>query len=103
MEGLNGKFLVKHNSPGGEQRLTITFIVDGDTFEGTCENMNVTYPLLNCKINGDEILFQYIQETPMGPMKPSYNAKLDGDTISGKVKLGGPYGFRKFAGERIKE
>ena len=101
MDGLNGTFLIKHNSPGGEQRLKITFKVEGDTFEGTCENMDVSYPLLNCAIKGDEIEFAYVQETPMGPMKPSYKAKLDGDAISGKVKLGGPYGFRKFAGERI--
>ncbi|MCL1846933.1 MAG: hypothetical protein FWF91_03090 [Coriobacteriia bacterium] len=101
MEALNGTFLVKHNSPGGEQRLKITFKVDGNTFEGTCENMDVTYPLLNCKINGEFIEFAYVQETPMGPMKPSYRGTLDGDTFSGKVKLGGPYGFRKFEGERM--
>ena len=100
MDALNGVFCIKHGSPGGDQRLTLTFKVDGDSFEGTCENLGVVYPLLNCAIKGDEIEFAYVQETPMGPMKPQYRGKLDGDKLSGKVKLGGPYGFRKFEGER---
>jgi len=79
----------------------MTFNVTGDTFEGTVTNMNATYPMINCAINEDEIIFGYVQETPMGPMKPTYRAKLDGDTLNGKVKLGGPYGSRKFTGERI--
>ena len=101
MDGLNGTFSVKHGSPGGEQRLKITFNVDGDTFDGTCENMGVVYPLLNCAFSGNDVTFAYIQETPMGPMKPQYRGTLDGDTFNGKVKLGGSYGFRKFTGERM--
>jgi hypothetical protein len=63
--------------------------------------MDAEYPLLNCAINGDVIEWAYVQETPMGPMRPSYKGKLEGDTLNGKVKLGGPYGFRSFTGERI--
>jgi hypothetical protein len=102
MQGLNGQYYIKHGSPGGEQRLTLTFTVEGDSFTGTVENLGVVYEMLNCALVGDEIQFAYRQETPMGPMKPMYKAKLNGDTLSGKVKLGGAYGFRKFEGERIK-
>ena len=101
MEGLNGSFMIKHNTPGGEQHLKMTFNVEGNSFDGTCENMGAVYPLLNCAIKGDEVEFAYVQETPMGPMRPTYRGKLDGDQLNGKVKLGGPYGFRKFTGERI--
>ena len=100
MEALNGQFYIKHGSPGGEQRITLRFKVEGDSFTGTCENMGVVYEMLNCGFDGDEILFAYIQETPMGPMKPQYRARLEGDKFYGKVKLGGPYGFRKFEGMR---
>jgi len=103
MEGLNGAFVIKHSSPGGEMRPTLTFNVTGEnTFEGTVASMDAVYPMINCAINGDEVTFAYVQETPMGPQKPTYRGKLDGDSFNGKVKLGGPFGVKKFTGERVK-
>ncbi|MCL1799454.1 MAG: hypothetical protein FWG23_06940 [Eggerthellaceae bacterium] len=98
---LNGsKFFIKHNTPGGEQHLHVTFSLDGGTLGGTCVNGDIEYPLINGAVNGDEVEFGYIQDTPMGKMKLHFKGKVAGDDYEGKVKLGGPYGFRAFKGVR---
>lgn len=74
---VDGAWKGKFNSPNGEVELIFNFITNGDTLTGTVKSAMGELPILNGKINGDEISF----EVEPGGNTITHEGKISGDTI----------------------
>ncbi len=97
---VDGTYNIQFNSPGGKQRGILTLVASDGSLSGTYVMGQVTQPLTNGKVSGDEVEFSYLQNTPVGKMKLVFKGKVTGDDIAGQVKLGGPFGSSPFSGKR---
>ena len=83
----------------GQQKATITLATDGDTLTGTMEGQQGTLELKDGAVDGDSVSWKADITNPM-PITLEFSATVDGDSLSGDVKLGS-FGNAAFTGTRI--
>ena len=98
MAGVAGKWNVTMNTPMGAQKSTLTLNVNGAALTGKMEGAQGALDLQNGKVNGNEVSWTADLTQPM-PIKLEFAGKVDGDAISGNVKLGA-FGNASFSGTR---
>jgi len=93
-----GVFDVTINSPMGSQQGTLTLNQDGDAVSGQMEGPQGTQEFSGGTADGSSAAWVVDMTQPM-PMKLEFSAAVDGDAISGDVKLGA-FGSATFSGTR---
>ena len=83
----------------GQQKATITLATDGDALTGTMEGQQGTLELKDGALDGDTVSWKADITNPM-PITLEFSATVDGDSLSGDVKLGS-FGNASFTGTRI--
>lgn len=99
MSQVDGQYDVTTKTPMGDQRGTLTLSSDGDSLTGTLSGDQGSIEIADGKIDGEDLSWSASITSPM-PMKLEFSAKVDGDAISGSVKLG-MFGNAQFSGTRI--
>jgi hypothetical protein len=95
----DGTWNITMQSPMGAQKLTLTAKVADGVLTGTSTAADgTTVDLANGKADGTTASWDVAVTKPM-PITLSFSATLDGDAISGTVKLGA-FGNSKFDGTR---
>jgi hypothetical protein len=82
----------------GAQQATITLVTDGGSLSGKMEGAQGTQEFSGGTADGDNLEWVVEMTSPM-PMKLEISATVDGDSISGNVKLGA-FGEATFSGTR---
>jgi hypothetical protein len=98
MSGVNGKWNVTMNTPMGAQKSTLSLTVSGTTLTGKMEGAQGALDIKDGKANGNDLSWTADLTQPM-PIKLEFSGKVDGDKISGSVKLGA-FGNASFSGTR---
>ena len=86
------------NSPMGAQEATITLATDGGSLSGTMAGDQGTQEFSGGTADGNNLEWEVQMTSPM-PMTLEISATVDGDSISGNVKLGA-FGNASFEGAR---
>jgi hypothetical protein len=74
-------------TPAGPQEMTAHLVRNGKELTGRMESPMGGEDILDGKINGDTLTWTMKVSKPM-PIKLSFDVKVDGDQMTGKVKLG---------------
>lgn len=93
-----GTWNITTKSPMGSQAGTLTLNVDGNALTGTMAGAQGSMDLEDGKADGDSLSWTAKMTSPM-PMTLEFAATVDGDAISGTVKLGA-FGNATFSGSR---
>ena len=67
----------------------LTIIQDGATFTGTMANQRGSTAIEQGKIEGNEISFVIVQETPRGTRESTYTGKFEDGKLTGTMTAGG--------------
>lgn len=94
----SGKWNVTMNTPMGAQQGVLDIQVEGDSLSGSMSGAQGTLPLSDGKADGNALSWKAQMTQPM-PMTLEFRATVDGDAISGNVKLGA-FGDASFSGSR---
>jgi hypothetical protein len=94
----DGNWKITINTPMGAQTVTATIKTSGDTFTGTTQGQMGSQDVSG-KVSGDTLTWSTDITSPM-PMKLEFEAKVDGDKMTGNVKLG-MFGNAPLSGERV--
>jgi hypothetical protein len=94
----DGNWKITINTPMGAQTVNATIKTNGDTFTGTTSGQMGTQEVSG-KVDGDTLTWSADITSPM-PMKLEFTAKVEGDKLSGNVKLG-MFGNASMTGERV--
>ncbi|MEX0943562.1 MAG: hypothetical protein WD002_13570 [Pseudomonadales bacterium] len=86
------------NSPMGTQDATLTLKADGNSLSGKIVGPQGTQDFDGGSIDGEALSWKINMTQPM-PIELEFDAKVDGDTITGNVKLGA-FGNATFDGQR---
>ena len=86
------------NSPMGAQEATMTLDTDGGSLSGTMAGAQGTQEFTGGTVDGNNLEWKVEMTSPM-PMTLEISATVDGDSISGNVKLGA-FGNASFEGSR---
>ena len=86
------------NTPMGAQNGTLTLQTSGGTLTGKMAGAQGEILLTEGKADGDNLSWKAQMTSPM-PMVLEFTATVDGDKISGNVKLGA-FGNATFSGTR---
>jgi cytochrome P450 len=87
-------------TPMGPQELTMYIVRDGESFTGRIEGKMGSEPIGDGKIAGDTLSWTMDVKKPTA-IKLTFEAKIEGDTITGHGKLG-MFGKAELTGQRIK-
>lgn len=82
----DGNWKITINTPMGAQVVDASIKTSGDTFTGTTKGQMGTQEVSG-KVDGDTLTWSADITSPM-PMKLEFTAKVDGDNMTGNVKLG---------------
>ncbi len=96
---VDGSYKCTINSPLGARDATLTFAQDGDNLSGTMESQDGTQKLSNGSVNGNDVAWSMEITRPIA-MTLDCSGTVDGDSISGKIKLGA-FGEATFSGARV--
>lgn len=94
----DGKWKITINTPMGPQEVTADITTSGDTFTGQTEGRMGSAPVSG-KVSGDTLTWSTDITNPM-PMRLDFEAKVEGDKMTGNVKLGA-FGNAPLSGVRI--
>ena len=86
------------NSPMGAQEGSMTLATDGGTLTGTLAGPQGEIEIEDGTVDGDNLAWKASMTSPM-PMTLEFTATVNGDEISGDVKLGA-FGNATFTGSR---
>lgn len=86
------------NTPMGAQQGTLTLSTDGGTLTGKMAGAQGEMELQDGSIDGETLTWKADMTSPM-PMTLEFSATVNGDEISGSVKLGA-FGDATFTGTR---
>jgi hypothetical protein len=93
-------------TPGREgQTMTTTFNLkaEGGKLTGNMETARGSVDITDGKVDGDNVSFMVVRETPRGTMKMMYSGKVEGDELKMTVKMeGGPGEGRQITAKRAK-
>jgi hypothetical protein len=94
----NGTWNTTINTPMGAQNGTLTLTTDGAELSGTMSSPQGEMAIENGAVDGDTLTWKAAITSPM-PMTLEFSASVDGDAITGTVKLGA-FGEAEFSGTR---
>ena len=94
----DGTWNVTINSPMGAQPGTLNIATDGGSLTGTMSGPQGDIELTDGTADGNALTWKAAMTQPM-PLTLEFSATVDGDEISGDVKLGA-FGNATFAGAR---
>ena len=94
----DGKWKVTINTPMGARTMNVNIATSGDSFTGKVDSEMGSQEVTG-KVDGDTLTWSTDITNPM-PMKLEFTAKVEGDKMSGNVKLG-MFGNASLTGERI--
>ena len=94
----NGTWNTTINTPMGAQNGTLELNVDGSDLSGKMSSPQGEMAIENGAIDGDSLSWMAAITAPM-PMTLEFSATVDGDAITGTVKLGA-FGEAEFSGTR---
>jgi len=94
----DGTWKITINTPMGPQTVNATINTSGDTFTGKTESPMGSQEITG-KVAGDTLTWSANITSPM-PMQLDFEAKVDGDKMTGNVKLGA-FGNAPLSGERV--
>jgi len=86
------------NTPMGAQQGTLTLATEGGSLSGKMASAQGEMDIQDGAIDGDTLTWKASMTSPM-PMTLEFTATVDGDEISGQVKLGA-FGNANFSGTR---
>ena len=95
---VDGSYKCTINSPMGSRDVTLNLTADGDSLSGSMEGQDGTQEFSGGSISGNDASWKVDMTRPM-PMTLECSATVDGDSISGTVKLGA-FGEASFSGTR---
>ncbi len=94
----DGNWNTTMNTPMGAQNGTMTLSTDGGTLTGTLVSPQGEIELTDGTVDGDTLTWKADITSPMA-MTLEFTATVDGDSMSGNVKLGA-FGDATFTGTR---
>ena len=95
----DGKWTTQMNTPMGAQSGSMELVTDGGSLTGTLNGPNgEAVEIKDGVVDGNALSWKASITSPM-PVTLEFSATLDGDAISGDVKLGA-FGNATFTGER---
>ncbi len=94
----DGNWKITINTPMGAQEVTANITTSGDTFTGKTEGRMGSQEITGT-VNGDTLTWSSNISQPM-PMTLEFEAKVDGDKMTGNVKLGA-FGNAPLSGVRV--
>lgn len=86
------------SSPMGSQQAVMTLSTQGSSLSGKMEGPQGTQEFADGTVDGNSLSWNVEMTSPM-PMTLEVSAEIEGDDISGKVKLGA-FGDATFSGTR---
>jgi hypothetical protein len=95
---IDGTWNLTLETPIGTQESTLEAKADGGVLTGTQSSPDGSQAIQDGMVNGGEASWSVTISSPM-PMTLEFKAAVDGDTMSGSVKLG-MFGEAKFTGVR---
>ena len=94
----DGNWKITINTPMGARTVNANIKTNGATFTGEV-NSDMGAQEITGNVNGDNLTWSFDITNPM-PMKLEFDAKVDGDKMTGNVKLGA-FGSAPLNGTRI--
>ncbi|MET0274722.1 MAG: hypothetical protein ABW360_17180 [Phenylobacterium sp.] len=94
----DGNWKITINTPMGAQEVTANIVTSGDTFTGKTSG-RMGEQEVSGKVAGDTLTWSSAISQPM-PMTLEFEAKVDGDKMTGNVKLGA-FGNAPLSGVRV--
>ncbi len=94
----DGTWNTTMNTPMGAQNGTMTLSTEGGTLTGTLSGPQGEIELTDGTVDGDTLTWKADITSPMA-MTLEFTATVDGDSMSGNVKLGA-FGDATFSGTR---
>ena len=94
----DGNWKITINTLMGARTVNATINTSGDTFTGTTSSEMGSQDISG-KVNGNNLTWSFDITNPM-PMKLEFDANVDGDKMTGNVKLG-MFGNASLTGERV--
>ena len=94
----DGTWSITMNTPMGAQNATLELATDGGALSGKMSGPQGAIELKDGAADGDSLSWKADITTPMA-MTLEFSATVDGDSISGDVKLGA-FGNASFSGSR---
>ena len=98
MSDINGVWETTVNSPMGQQKATLTLNSDGASLTGTMAGSQGSLDIFDGSVDGDSAKWKANMTSPM-PLTLEFDATVNGDELSGNVKLGA-FGNATFSGKR---
>ena len=95
----DGAWKITINTPMGPQELTAQVATAGDTFSGTADSKMGGSQPISGKVDGDVLTWSSSITQPM-PLTLDFTAKVEGDAMTGTVKLG-MFGNAAMTGARV--
>ena len=95
----DGKWKITVQTPLGTQEVTADIKTDGSTFTARTEGGAMGGQDIAGEVMGDTLTWTSNITSPM-PMKIDFEARVDGDRLTGQAKLG-MFGTAPLSGERI--
>ena len=93
----DGNWKITINTPMGARTVNAAITTAGDSFTGKV-NSEMGDQDITGKVNGNNLTWSFDITNPM-PMKLEFDANVDGDKMTGNVKLG-MFGNASLTGER---
>ena len=94
----DGAWKITVNTPMGPQEVTATITTSGDSFTGKTTGRMGDQDIAG-KVSGDTLTWSADITQPM-PLKLDFDVKVEGDKMTGNVKLGA-FGNAPLTGERV--
>ncbi len=94
----DGNWKITINSPMGAQEVEAAITTSGDTFTGSTKG-RMGEQTIEGKVNGDTLTWSTSITQPM-PMTLEFSATVNGDAMTGNVKLGA-FGSAPLTGVRV--
>lgn len=98
MSNADGTWKTTMNTPMGAQQGTLTLATSGSDLTGKLAGPQGEIDIVDGKADGDTLTWKANLTSPM-PMTLEFAATVEGDNISGNVKLGA-FGNATFSGTR---
>jgi len=95
---VDGAWKLTVNTPMGTQESTLVISSSGATLTGTQSAGSESRPIDEGTVNGNDVRWKASISRPM-PMTLEFSGTVDGDTMSGSVRLG-MFGSQQFSGVR---